>query len=333
MHLPATLVRFAAPFAASLALAALTAPAIAAPAADPTYPTRSIRMVLGFAPGGALDTTARILSRKLGEAMGQTWVVDNRPGAGGNLAGDIVARAPADGYTVLLAVDSQLTMNPTLTKMQFDVENDLQPVTMLATVDQLLLVNPAVPAKSLDELIALAKQNPGKLNYASSAVGSSLHIGGELLKKRAGIDMVHVPYKGGGPAAAALISGEVQVMMGSLGSTIGHVKAGRVRAIASTGAKRSRVLPDLPTIAESGYPGFQAEAWFALMLPAGTPPTILERIRNETLKVLQDTEVQASMAANGLNQVTSTPAELAARIKADTAQWAAVIKDAGIRLE
>lgn len=316
-----------------LALLVLSAAAAAAFAAEPAYPTRPIRLVVPFAPGGGVDVMSRILSPKLTDAMGQTWVVDNRAGAAGNLGADIVARASPNGYTVLAALNTQLTANPSLYKLPFSVEKDLQPITMLCTAEHIVVIHPSVQAKTLTEFIALAKQRPGAFNYASAGVGSSIHLAAELLKKRTGIQMSHVAYKGAGPAVAAMLAGETQVLAGTVVSTIQLIQAGRLRALASTGAKRSKVLPELPTVAESGYPGFDADAWYALLVPAGTPRYIVERIRTETIKAIQHPDSQAAMARLGLNPETTTPEELGARLKAETATYAAIIKEAGIRAE
>ncbi|HTP96847.1 MAG TPA: tripartite tricarboxylate transporter substrate binding protein [Burkholderiales bacterium] len=315
----------------AIVLLALTISAGALQAAEASYPTRPIRLVVGFPPGGGLDALARIIGPKLADAMGQNWVIDNRPGAGGNLGGELVARANPDGYTVLMALSSQLTVNPSLYRqMPFNAETDLQPVTKLVTAEHILIVNPSVPARTLKEFIAFARQNPGSLRFASAGVGSSLHMAAELLKKRAGIDMVHVPYKGAGPSIAALLSGECQVLTGTVSSTIQFISAGRLRGLASLGARRSKVLPDLPTVAESGYPGFEADAWYALLVPARTPQSIVQRIHAEALKALQYPDVQAALASQGLAPETDTPAELAARIRREAGVWAGVIKDAGI---
>ena len=316
-----------------LALLAFCAAAGVAQAAEPAYPTRPVRLVVGFPPGGGTDVMARLISPKLNVAMGQTWVVDNRTGAGGNMAVEIVALANPDGHTALLALDTQLTANPMLYKLPFSVEKDLQPITMLASTDMMLIVHPSVPAKTLKELVALAKQKPGTLNFASAGMGSVVHLTSELLKKRAGIDVVHVPYKGGGPAATAVLAGEAQVLLGTVASALPFIEAGRLRALANTAAKRSKWLPDLPTVAESGYPGFDARIWYALFVPGATPKSIAERIRGEVLKALQYADVQAAMDRQGLVLETSTPAELAARIKRETGTWAGIIKDAQIRVQ
>ncbi len=298
-----------------------------------SYPNRPIRAVVATAPGGALDAVMRILSPKLTDSMGQTWVVDNRSGASGNVGAEIVARANADGYTVLTSTSTLLTVNPALYRMSFNIEKDLQPVTLLASGEQVVVVHPGVQAKTLAELIALAKQKPGALNYASAGQGTAIHLGAELLKLRAGIDMTQVPYKGGGPAAAAVLGGEVQVLVGTVASTIAFIQAGRLRAMASTGARRTRLMPELPTVAETGYPGFEAGLWFGMTLPSATPKEIVQRLHRETLKALQYPDVQTAMARQGLEPESGSPAELAARIRRETATWAAVIKKTGIRAE
>jgi tripartite-type tricarboxylate transporter receptor subunit TctC len=312
------------PFAVAIAAGMLQA-------AESNYPTRPIRLIVGFPPGGGLDTLARLIVPKLGDALGQTWVVDNRSGASGNLGTELVARANPDGYTVLMALSSQLTVNPGLYKqLPFDVERDLQPVTMLAIAEHILIVHPSVQAKTLAEFVTLARRNPGSLRFASAGVGSSLHMAAELLKKRAEIDMVHVPYKGAGPAVTAMLSGECQVLTGTVSSTIQFISAGRLRALASLGARRSEVMPDLPTMAESGYPGFEADAWYGMLVPSRTPRRVVERIRTEALKSLQYPDIRNAMTSQGLAPTTSTPAELAERIHRETGIWAAVIKDAAI---
>lgn len=304
-----------------------------AQAADSAYPTRPVRLVVPFSPGGGVDATARIIAPMLSESMGQNWVVDNRAGAGGNLASEIVARANPDGHTVLLALDTQLTANPILYDLPFSVEKDLQPVVIVAVSDQIVVVHPGVAAKTLKEFVALAKQKPGAFRHGSGGMGSSNHLAAELFKKVTGIDIVHVPYKGAGPSIVAILAGDIQMNISSTASTIGFIKAGRLRALASTGAKRGKALPELPTVAESGYPGFEAIQWYALVVPGATPKSIVARIHKESLKALQAADVQASMERLGLQQEPTTPEELVARIKKEKATWAAIIKDAGIRLQ
>ncbi len=316
-------------FAAGAVLLAATASI----AAEPAYPTRPIRLLIPFAPGGGADTLARIISPKMTDALGQTWVVDNRGGAAGNLAAEIVARAAPDGHTVFMGFSTVLTVNPSLYKLPYSVEKDLQPVTLLATAQYILVLHPSVPAGTLKDFIALARQKPGSLNYSSAGVGSPLHLAAELFKKRAGVSMVHIAYKGGGPAAAAVLAGETQVLFGSVASSMPHVKAGKLKALATTGAKRSKVAPELPTLAESGFPGFDVSSWYALLVPAKTPASAGKRLRDAALRTVELADVQQAMSRQGLEVETSTPQELAARIKSETAVWAAVIKDAGIRAE
>ena len=302
-------------------------------AAETSYPNRPIRVIVATAPGGGLDAVTRIVAPKLTDSMGQTWVVDNRSGASGNLGAEIVARANPDGYTVLTSTSTLLTVNPSLYRMPFSIERDLQPITVLATGEQVVVVHPSVPARTLAELIALAKQKPGVLNYASAGQGTAIHLGAELLKLRAGIDVTQVRYKGGGPAAVAVLGGEVQLLVGTVASTIAFIQAGRLRALATTGAKRSKLLAELPTVAESGYPGFEAGLWFAMTVPGATPKIIAQRIHSETLKALRASDVQTAMARQGLEPEPGSPADLAARIRKETATWAALIKSTGIRAE
>ena len=313
---------------AALALASCSLPA---QSAEPAYPSRPVRLVLGFGVGGGTDLLARTITPKLSEAMGQTWVVDNRTGASGNLATEIVARASPDGHTVLMILNTQLTANPSLYKLPFNVQRDLQPITSLGSSDQMIVVHPSVPVKSLQEFIALAKQKPGAFNYASTGIGSVDHLGTELLNKRAGIKLVHVTYKGGGQAGAALLAGEVQMRIGAAASTIPTVQSGRLRALAIASGKRSKLLPDLPTVAELGYPGFEVNVWYALYAPARTPHSIVERIRKEAIKAIQAPDVQTQLERAGVGPQTSTPAELGQRIRAETEVLAALIKELDIR--
>ncbi len=319
--------------ATSLLIAALPVCTPVQAAAATAYPTRPIRLLVPFAAGGGADTLSRIISPKLSDALGQTWVVDNRGGAAGNLAAEIVADAAPDGYTVFMGFSTVLTVNPSLYKLRYNVQKSFEPVTLLATAQYILVLHPSVKASTLKEFIAQAKQKPGGFNYASAGVGSPLHLAAELFKKRAGINMVHLPYKGGGPAAAAVLSGEAQVLFGSVASSLPHVKSGRLKALATTGLKRSKVAPELPTIAESGFPGFNVSSWYALLVPAKTPTAIVKRLHDEAVKAVGLPDVQQAMSRQGLEVETSTPQELAQRIKSETAMWAEVIKSAGIRAE
>jgi tripartite-type tricarboxylate transporter receptor subunit TctC len=305
----------------------------AAQAAESSYPTKPIRMVVPFAPGGGSDAIARMFAPRLSEALGQHWIVDNRPGAGGQVASELVAHANPDGYTVLLVLDTLLTANPSLYDMTFDVEKALQPVAVLAETDQLVVVNPDLPVKTLKDFVALAKKEPGKLRHGSGGMGSSNHLAAELLKKVTGIDVVHVPYKGAGPSLTALLSGEIQMNVSSVASSIGFVKAGRLRAIARTGTKRGKELPDVPTVAESGYPGFEALQWYGLVVPGATPKPVVGRIREASLKALKNPDVLAGMAGLGFSAPEpSTVEELEARIRKERARWAGIIKERGISL-
>jgi tripartite-type tricarboxylate transporter receptor subunit TctC len=301
--------------------------------AESAYPTRPIRLLVPTSPGGGTDTLARILAPRLGEALGQSWIVDNRAGASGNIAGEFVARAVPDGYTAMLALNHVVTVNPTIYKLPYDVQRDLQPVTALAGAQYLLVLHPSVAAASVKEFVALARQKPGTLNVASAGIGTPVHLAAELFKKRAGVNLVHIPYKGGGPAAAAVLAGEAQVIFGSVSASMPHVRAGRLKALATTGIRRSKVVPELPTIAESGYPGFDVRSWYSLLVTAGTPAAIVSRIHDAVARVMGMPEVQEAMARQGLEAELSTPKELAARIRKETAVWAGVIQETGIKVE
>ncbi len=297
------------------------------------YPARPIRLLVPFAPGGGADTLARIVTPKLSESMGQQWVVDNRGGAGGNIAAETVARAAPDGYTVFMGFSTVLTVNPTLYKLGFDMAKDLEPVTLLAAAQYILVLHPGVQANGVKELVELLKAKPRSLNCASAGVGSPLHLACELFQKRAGVQLVHIPYKGGAPAAAAVLAGEAQVLFGSIASSLPHVKSGRLKAFATTGVARSKVAPELPTMIELGFGGFDVSTWYSLMVPGGTPAAISKRLHSEGVKAINRPDVRSLMAPQGLEAQTSTPQELAARIRAETATWAEVIQSAGIKAE
>ena len=320
--------------AACIALFAGAAALAAEPsAATGTYPSRPIRLLVPFAPGGGSDAMARIITPRLAGAMGQTWVVDNRGGAGGNLAAETVANAAPDGYTVFLGFATILTVNPSLYQLPFSMERDLAPVTLLATAQYILVLHPSVPASSVKEFVAIARQKPGAFNFSSGGAGTPLHLAAELFSRRAGIRMTHIPYKGGAPAAAALLAGEVQVLFGSIAASAPHVKAGKLKALATTGLRRSKVMPELPTLDESGFPGFDVATWYAFLVPARTPAAIVNRLRDEAIAAVALPDVQKVMAAQGLEVETSTPRALAARIRTESAVWAKVIRDAGIKVE
>ncbi len=297
------------------------------------YPTRPIRLMVPTSPGGGTDALARILAPRLGEILGQQLVVDNRSGAAGNIAIETVVRAAPDGYTAVIGLNHVVTTNPSLYKLSYNVEKDLQPVSVLGTAQYILVVHPSVPSATLKDFIALAKQKPGGLNYASAGTGTPTQMAAELFKTRAGVNMVHLAYKGGGPASLAVISGEAQALFGSVASTMPQVRAGKLRGLATTGLNRSKVAPELPTIAESGFPGFDVTSWYAMLVPARTPSSIVNRLHDAVVKSVAMTAVQEAMGRQGLDPVTSTPQELAAKIRAESAVWASVIKEANIRAE
>ncbi|OGA51050.1 MAG: hypothetical protein A3F74_13115 [Betaproteobacteria bacterium RIFCSPLOWO2_12_FULL_62_58] len=317
-----------------IAITAFNSFGTALAAAAPAYPGRPVRLVLGFPPGGTSDTLGRIIAPKLHEALGHPWVVDNRPGAAGNAAVGIVANATPDGQTVLLALSTALTVSPTLYKLSFNVEKDLQPVIVMTFAPYLFVTHSSLKANSVKEFVDLAKAQPGKLNYASVGVGSPHHLAAELFMARAGINMVHVPYKGGGPASAAVVGGnEVQALFGSLPSLLPHVKTGRIKALGVTGSARSAVAPGVPTIAESGFPGYDVTSWHGLLVPARTPERIVKTIYVATLKILEMPDVRQAIQRVGLEIETKDPKQFAARIKAEAAVWANVIKSANIRID
>lgn len=304
----------------------------ASPAAN--YPNKPIRLVVAFPPGGGSDTLARIIAPKLAHSMGQQWVVDNRSGAGGNIASEVAIKAPPDGYTVLMGFNTALTVNPALYKnLNFNIIRDLQPITQLAQAQYVMVLHPSVSAASVKEFIELAKTRRGGFNYSSAGIGTAPHLAGELFKYRAGVNMVHVPYKGGGPASVAVLGGEVQVMFASVPSCMDQVKAGRLRALATTGLKRLKVAPDIPTLDKSGFPGFSVTNWYGFLVPAKTPEAIVNRLQREAVAAVNTPEVLDAMAKQGLEPTTNNPAEFEALIKSETQTWAEVVKAANIQPE
>jgi tripartite-type tricarboxylate transporter receptor subunit TctC len=315
---------------------ALTAAALAWTAvslAQP-FPEKPIRFVVGFTPGGPSDLLARSLGQKLGERWNQQVVVENRPGAGGNVAAEAVAKSPADGYTWLLGNNSILATNQSLYKhLGYDPIKDFSPVALVAVQPNILVVHPEVAAHSVAELIALAKRNPGKLNYASSGSGAAAHLAGELFKAMAGVDLVHVPYKGAGPALTDLIAGQVQIMFATSASAIPFIKAGKLRALAVTSARRSASVPELPTVSETGLPGFEAITWHGVVVPAGTPAALVERLNRDIVAVLRMPDLRERLAVLGAEVLPGSPAEFADYIAAEIPKWAKVVRDSGARIE
>jgi tripartite-type tricarboxylate transporter receptor subunit TctC len=298
------------------------------------YPDRAVKVVVPASPGGGADFVTRILSVKLGEIMGQPIVVENRAGASGTIAADLVAKSTPNGYTLLMAQSTSAVIAPHLyKKLSYDPINDLTPVTLVALVPNMLVVNPSVPAKTVKEFIALARAKPGMLNFGSSGKGAPSHLAGESFKRAAGVDMVHVPYKGAGPAVNALISGEIQVMFAPMVSVLPHVKSGRLKAIAVTSAERSQSAPEIPTIAESGLPDFEINSWFGLFVPANTPGAIIDRLHRDTAAALKNPDVIARYASEGAEPGGNTPAQFSAFVRAEYVKYGKVVKDSGAQLE
>jgi len=294
------------------------------------YPERPVTIVVGFPSGGPSDVLARMIARKLGELLGQPFVVDNRPGAGGNVAGEVVAHAEPDGYTLLMGNNSILATNASLyTKIDFDPVKDFSPISLIGSQANILVVNPNVPAHTMGELIDLAKANPGKLNFASSGFGAAAHLAGELFKTMAQVDIVHVPYKGAGPALEDVISGQDQMMFATAASVVGMIKSGQVRALAVTTLKRTAILPDIPTVDELGLKGFEATTWHGLVAPDGTPKDIIATLHRAVIAALNDADVRHSLTELGVDIVGDSPEEFSAYIQAEIPKWAAVIKASG----
>src|SRR2546423_1447095 len=308
---------------------------VAAPVAfgQAAYPTKPVRIVVPFPAGGTTDIIARATAQKLSEAWGQQVIVDNRPGAAGNIGSEVVAKAAPDGYTLLMGTVGTHAINPSLyAKMPYDHIKDFTPVILVAGVPNVLVVNPDLPIKSVPELIAYAKANPGKLNFASSGSGTSIHLSGELFKAMTGVQMTHVPYKGSAPALTDLIGGQVQLMFDNLPSSLAFIKAGKLRALAVTSASRAPALPDVPTVADT-VPGFEASSWVGVLAPAGTPPEIIARINGEVTKWLATPEAKEKLTAQGANVAGGTPQDFAKHIQAETAKWAKVVKESGAKVD
>ena len=316
--------------AAAMALLALNASA-QGPA---TYPTKPIKIVVPFPPGGATDILARAIGAELQKAFGQTVLIENKAGAGGNPGADMVAKSPPDGYTLVMATVGTHGINMSLySKMPYDAVKDFEPITLVAGVPNLLVVHPSVAAKNVAELTALAKAQPGKLNVASSGNGTSIHMAAELYKVMAGVDILHVPYKGSSFALTDLLGGQVQLMFDNMPSALPHVKAGKLRALAVTSPKRSSALPDIPTMDEEGLKGFDATSWFGLLAPAGTPKDIIAKLNAAAVKALATPEMRERLASQGAEAVGNTPEQFAAFIKAEIEKWAKIVKASGARVD
>jgi tripartite-type tricarboxylate transporter receptor subunit TctC len=304
-----------------------------APAGAQGYPSKPVRMIIPFPPGGSLDIAMRVIGPKMSEVIGQNVIIDSRPGADGNIGTEIVARSPADGYTVLIHA-VPLVVNPSLRrKLPFNVEKDFTPVSLLTASPLVLVVNPSVPAKSIKELLAIAKAHPGKLTYASAGNGSNLHMAAELLNNVTGSKMLHVVYKGGGPALIAVLSGETDLSYLNIAAIMPYAQSGRLRPLGITSAQRSPLMPDVPTIAESGAPGYEFTAWAGALVPSGTPKDVVNKLYDGFSKALQSPEATKRFAEQGAIIVGSSPDEYAKFVKAELAKWAKVVREAGIKVQ
>jgi tripartite-type tricarboxylate transporter receptor subunit TctC len=308
--------------------------ALALDAAAQGYPAKPIRLIVPFPPGGSADILARAIGQKAGEGLGQTLVVENRPGAGTAIGAEALARSAPDGYAVMIGTVSSHAINPALNpKLPFDPVKDFTAVSLVATIPFAMIVHPSVQAKNVQEFVALARAKPGSLNYSSAGNGTSNHLAGELFKSMAGIDIVHIPYKGSAPALNDLVAGQVALMFDLVLTAAPHVKSGAARGLAVTGAQRSSVLAELPTVAESGLPGYEVSAWFGIFAPAGVPEPVVQRLNAELVKALRDSDLRQRLASQGAEPLTSTPAEFAAYLRSEIDKWGKVVKAAGMKVD
>ena len=316
-----------------MAIAGLVALLATGGVAAQQYPTKAVRILVGYAPGGGTDIMARAIAQKLSEALGQQFIVDNRPGANANLAADIASKAAPDGYALLMISVSHAINKPLYKKLGYDIERDFVPVIEVSSVPQLVVVTPSLPVKTLKDLIALAKSRPGQVTYASSGEGSPEHIAGELFKSMAGVDLVHVPYKGGGPAAIAIIGGETAVGFNTAPVAIPYVKSGRLKVLALTEDKRNAALPGVPTVAESGLAGYSMTTWYGLVAPAGVPREAIAKLNTEVNRILRLPDVRDRFAALGADPVGGSAEHFGAYIKSEVAKFARLAKERGLALE
>lgn len=316
---------------AALAAAAL-AIGTAVPAGAQPYPTKPIRFLVGFPPGGTNDIVARIFAPKLSEGLGQQVVVENRGGANTAIASEILVRSPADGYTVMMNAPGHAT-NPALIKLNFDPVKDFSFITLLAQSQNLLVTHPSLPVKTVKELIALSKKRPGEVNYGSSGIGTTVHLSAELFQHMTGVKWVHVAYRGGGPGVVGLLSGEVSLYFGNVPTVIKHARAGRLRAIAVTGPKRTPAAPDIPTVAESGVPGYEVTTWYGLSAPAGTPQAVIDRLHKEVVRAVNSPDLRERLQVLGADPVGNTPQQYAAFVQEEIDKWGKVIRAAGIKAQ
>lgn len=315
-------------------LATMVALAMAGAADAQAFPARAVTLTVGFAPGGGTDTAARIIAKKLSENLGQSVIVDNRAGAGGNIAAQHIAGAAPDGYTIHLTSVGPMTVAPHIVKnLPYDPKRDIAPITMGVMFPNVFVVHPGIPAATLAEFVALAKQKPGELSYGSAGIGGAGHLAGELFKQRAGVDIVHVPYKGGGPAMTDLLGGRIAMYAAVPSTAAPHIEAGKARALATTGAQRTSAMPNVPTVAESGYPGFEATNWYAFVAPGKTPAEILDFWNREIVKVLKDPQVSGELAKQGLEPAPGTREEFTRYIDRENEKWSRVVREAKITAE
>jgi tripartite-type tricarboxylate transporter receptor subunit TctC len=298
-----------------------------------TYPSKPVRYLIPYAPGGGTDIVARTMGAKLTEQLGQTFIIENRPGAGGNIASEATIKAPADGYTILAGNIGPMAVNPSLYKLGFDPLRDLAPVTLLALAPLLIVTHPTLPARNVKELITLARREPGKLNYSSAGTGSSNHLAGALFDMLANVRTVHIPYRGAGPAMVDLLAGHVMLSFVTLPSAMSHVKTGRLHVLGVTSAKRSSLLPNVPTTAEAGLPGHEVSAWYSVVVHAATPRPAIERLHGALVKALQYPDVKERLITEGADPIGNTPEEFAAFMRTETAKWANVVKASGMKAE
>jgi tripartite-type tricarboxylate transporter receptor subunit TctC len=295
------------------------------------YPTHAVRLIVPSSPGGGTDLSARILAPKLSELLGQQVVVDNRPGGGSIIGNEIVAHSPPDGYTLLMGISTLAILPSMYTKLPYDTLKDIAPVSLVVAVPNALTVHPSVPVKTVKQLIALARSKPGDINYASAGLGTSPHLCAELFKSMAKVNMVHVPYKGSGPAAVGVLAGEAAVFFASVPSIVNHARAGRLRPLGVTTVKRTQALPDVPSIAEAGVPGYEAQQWFGVAAPGGTPKPIIDRLHKQIALALRDAKVARQYADQGGTVVGSSPEQFSRYLRSEMDKWARVIRDAGIK--
>ena len=318
-------------FIKSIAIAALTMASIAH---AQTFPTKPIRLICPFPPGGAVDIASRAIANEMSKTLGQQVVVENKPGAGGNIGGAEAARSAPDGYTIFMTTSGINAINPALySKMPFDPNKDLVPVSALVSLNNVLVLHPSVTAKSVAEIIAMAKAQPGKMTYASSGSGTSIHMSGEMFKHLTQVDILHIPYKGSSPALTDLLGGQVMMMFDNIPSALPHIKSGKLRALATTGAKRDPTLPDLPTVAEAGVVGYESGVWFGLSIPAGTPREIIAKLNAEAVKGTRSPDFVTRMTALGYNIIGSTPEQMSEMLKKEVSTWGPIVKASGAKAD